>query len=197
MGKSHRTSVHKLPLLKRKEIRSGSNRGPSAYQPSALPLGHTGTQTSLVTSVLRLHKARLPGRTKQTRIPFFCNIYSCKWDQMGLKVSADARIDSVETSISSSVREALSFSTFRTSVGPLLKQWPTTGLRRHKLTSQSDSPCRQLRPLRQATSYSKTCHVLRLGKDLASTSLSLSEVAKGTSPKHFAQQNLRCTSTVS
>ena len=116
---------------------------------------------------------------------------------MGLKVSADARIDSVETSISSSVREALSFSTFRTSVGPLLKQWPTTGLRRHKLTSQSDSPCRQLRPLRQATSYSKTCDVLRLGKDLASTSLSLSEVAKGTSPKHFAQQNLRCTSTIS
>ena len=30
-------------LLKRKESRSGSNRGPSAYQPSALPLGHTGS----------------------------------------------------------------------------------------------------------------------------------------------------------
>ena len=35
-------SVHKPQLLKRKESRSGSNRGPSAYQPSALPLGHTG-----------------------------------------------------------------------------------------------------------------------------------------------------------
>ena len=28
--------------MKRKESRSGSNRDPSAYQPSALPLGHTG-----------------------------------------------------------------------------------------------------------------------------------------------------------
>ena len=33
-------SVHKPQFLKRKESRSGSNRGPSAYQPSALPLGH-------------------------------------------------------------------------------------------------------------------------------------------------------------
>ena len=37
-------SVHKPQFLKRKESRSGSNRGPSAYQPSALPLGHTGSQ---------------------------------------------------------------------------------------------------------------------------------------------------------
>ena len=36
-------SVHKSQLLKRKESRSGSNRGPSAYQPSALPLSHTGS----------------------------------------------------------------------------------------------------------------------------------------------------------
>ena len=35
-------SLHKLQVLKRKNSRSGSNRGPSAYQPSALPLGHTG-----------------------------------------------------------------------------------------------------------------------------------------------------------
>ena len=28
----------------RKESRSGSNQGPSAYQPSALPVGHTGSQ---------------------------------------------------------------------------------------------------------------------------------------------------------
>ena len=39
-------SVHKPPFLKRKESRRGSNRGPSAYQPSALPLGHTGSHTS-------------------------------------------------------------------------------------------------------------------------------------------------------
>ena len=37
-------SVHEPQFLKRKESRSGSNRGPSAYQPSALPLGHTGPQ---------------------------------------------------------------------------------------------------------------------------------------------------------
>ena len=36
-------SVHKPQFLKRKESRSGSNRGPSAYQPIALPLGHTGS----------------------------------------------------------------------------------------------------------------------------------------------------------
>ena len=38
-----RDNVHKPQLLKREESRSGSNRGPSAYQPSALPLGHTGS----------------------------------------------------------------------------------------------------------------------------------------------------------
>ena len=37
-------SVRKPQFLKRKESRSGSNRGPSAYQPSALPPGHTGSQ---------------------------------------------------------------------------------------------------------------------------------------------------------
>ena len=37
--------VHKPQILKnrKKESRSGSNRGPSAHQPSALPLGHTGS----------------------------------------------------------------------------------------------------------------------------------------------------------
>ena len=39
-------SVHKPPFLKRKESRNGSNRGPSSHQPSALPLGHTGSQLS-------------------------------------------------------------------------------------------------------------------------------------------------------
>ena len=38
-------SVHKPQFLKRKESRSGSNRGSSAYQPNALPLGHTGSPT--------------------------------------------------------------------------------------------------------------------------------------------------------
>ena len=40
-------SVHKPQFFeeKRKESRSGSNQGLSAYQPSALPLGHTGSQS--------------------------------------------------------------------------------------------------------------------------------------------------------
>ena len=41
-----RDGVRKPQFLKRKESRSGSNRGPSAYQPTALPLGHTGSQLS-------------------------------------------------------------------------------------------------------------------------------------------------------
>ena len=41
---SHKTVSIKPQFLKRKESRSGSNRGPSAYLPSALPLGHTGSQ---------------------------------------------------------------------------------------------------------------------------------------------------------
>ena len=36
-------SVHKPQFLKRKESRSGLNQGLSAYQPSALPLGYTGS----------------------------------------------------------------------------------------------------------------------------------------------------------
>ena len=36
-------SNHKPQVLKRKESRSGSNRCPSAYQLSVLPLGHTGS----------------------------------------------------------------------------------------------------------------------------------------------------------
>ena len=39
-------SVHKPQFLKRRESRSGSNQGPSAYQPSALPLCRTELQSS-------------------------------------------------------------------------------------------------------------------------------------------------------
>ena len=55
-------SVHKPPFLKRKESRSGSNRGPSAYQPSALPLGHTGPHP------VTLPLAILNTRPERTRI---------------------------------------------------------------------------------------------------------------------------------
>ena len=39
-------SVLKPQSLKRKESRSGSNRGPSANQPGALPIGHTGSRAA-------------------------------------------------------------------------------------------------------------------------------------------------------
>ena len=51
-------SVRKPPFFiiiiiffKRKEGRSGSNRGLSAYQPSALPLGHTGSEVRTTQAV--------------------------------------------------------------------------------------------------------------------------------------------------
>ena len=40
----HKDTVHKPQFLKRKESRSGSHRGPSAYQPSAFRLGHAGSE---------------------------------------------------------------------------------------------------------------------------------------------------------
>ena len=43
-------SVHKPQFLKRKESRSGSHSGPSVCQHSALPLGHTGSRSSVKTS---------------------------------------------------------------------------------------------------------------------------------------------------
>ena len=51
MAKSHKTVSINHIFLKRKESRSGSNLGPFSYQPSALPLGHTGWPL--------LHTARL------------------------------------------------------------------------------------------------------------------------------------------
>ena len=47
VGAKSQDSVHKSQFLKREESRSGSNRGPSAYQTSALPLGHTGSWASV------------------------------------------------------------------------------------------------------------------------------------------------------
>ena len=47
-------SVHKSQFLKRKESRSGSNRGPFAYQPSALPLGHPGSRFTRTSDLLHI-----------------------------------------------------------------------------------------------------------------------------------------------
>ena len=49
--------VRKPHILKRKESRSGSNRGRSAYQPSALPLSHTGAQRSCRTVCKQLSES--------------------------------------------------------------------------------------------------------------------------------------------
>ena len=56
-----RDSVHKSQILKRKESRSGSNRCSSAYQPSALPLGHTGSHSERTkeTSLHSIEQVRL------------------------------------------------------------------------------------------------------------------------------------------
>ena len=37
-------SVHKPPFWRERRAEEVSNRGPSAYQPNALPLGQTGSQ---------------------------------------------------------------------------------------------------------------------------------------------------------
>ena len=80
-------------------------------------------------------------------VHLFFHFCSCKWDQMGPRVSADPHTDTVQTSISSSVSDAISFATFPTSVKCLLKQQPMTEPWHHKLTIQSDATCSQLRPL--------------------------------------------------
>ena len=86
------------------------------------------------------------------------------WDQMGPKVSTDSRTDSAWTSVSSSVTDAISFSTLHISVESLPQQWMTSGPWHHKLIIQLDAVCGQLGPLcllHQATSHNKTCDVLQ------------------------------------
>ena len=39
-----------------KRAETDSNRGPSAYQPNALPLGQTGSQINIVNMVLNVHR---------------------------------------------------------------------------------------------------------------------------------------------
>ena len=43
-GQSHKTVSTNDTFWKEKRAEAVSNRGPSAYQPNALPLGHTGSQ---------------------------------------------------------------------------------------------------------------------------------------------------------
>ena len=76
---------------------------------------------------------------------------------MGPTESADPHRDSVETSISSVVSGAISFSTFHTSDTSFLKQWATFGSQHPKLTCQSDVPCGQLQPFRCAL-WSASAH---------------------------------------
>ena len=48
-GQSHKTVSTNHNLLEEKGEPVVLNRGPSAYQPNALPLGQTGSQTSPLT----------------------------------------------------------------------------------------------------------------------------------------------------
>ena len=70
--------VHKPQFLKRKESRSGSNLGPSAYQPSALPLGHTGS--SVVTNTNAIYNFQLSGDAIRTTtfILLHCQLLSTR-----------------------------------------------------------------------------------------------------------------------
>ena len=64
-GKSHKDSVHK-PQPFRREMRAEavSNRGPSAYQPNALPLGQAGSVTAekALTTIILLPVTRTRGQ---------------------------------------------------------------------------------------------------------------------------------------
>ena len=126
-------------------------------------------------------------RFMQKCIPTFISILvtGIRWIPQYLLISAE--IQCKLQSHSQSVIP-LFFSTYCTSVASLLKQWLTSG-QCHKLTSQSDAPCSQLRllrPLCRATLYIKTCDILRRRKNLGKTSQSLGEAAKGALPSDFA-----------
>ena len=99
----------------------------------------------------------------------FSYFYFCNWDLMGPTASTDVRTGSAETSISSSVSEAPSFSTFRTTVKSLLKWWPASGSWRHELTRFSDAQCGRLQSPHQATTHNKTCDGFQWWKDSAET----------------------------
>ena len=61
-GQNHKTcSVHKpQPFWRERRAEAVSNRGPSAYQPNALPLGQTGSQTNFqVTRLITLKYGRV------------------------------------------------------------------------------------------------------------------------------------------
>ena len=46
-GQSHKTVSTDHNIWRERRAEADSNRGPSAYQPNALPLGQTGTQSQL------------------------------------------------------------------------------------------------------------------------------------------------------
>ena len=64
-GQSHKTvsTNHNLFWWERR-AEAVSNRGPSAYQPNALPLGHTGSHTKSSRSRIDKRTARATGNTR-------------------------------------------------------------------------------------------------------------------------------------
>ena len=64
-GQSHKTSVHKpQPFWRERRAEAVSNRGPSAYQPNALPLGQSGSHTKSSRSRIDKRTARATGNTR-------------------------------------------------------------------------------------------------------------------------------------
>ena len=67
-GQSHRTVATDHNFWSERRAEADSNRGPSAYQPNALPLGQTGSQGLLAHNTETYTAAHQPvaGRQRQT-----------------------------------------------------------------------------------------------------------------------------------
>ena len=66
-GQSHKTVPTDHNFWRERRAEADSNRGPSAYQPNALPLGQTGSHSSYVkvNLVLNVHRNHRDGRKGQ------------------------------------------------------------------------------------------------------------------------------------
>ena len=74
-GQNHKTSVHKpQPIWRERRAEAVSNRGPSAYQPNALPLGQTGSHW--VACPVHLHSTQSRQTYKVTNSWGACSVHS-------------------------------------------------------------------------------------------------------------------------
>ena len=77
-GQSHRTvSTNHNLFEEKRRAEAVSNRGPSAYQPNALPLGHTGSQQRIDVPLVEfryLAFTRMPGESYSRRLRFLYGV---------------------------------------------------------------------------------------------------------------------------